>query len=139
MNALNDISDIINELDEKNKIDTTFKNFIEKNNILDIIFEESIHDEIIKRTTNLFKYFAKYNCLSDNIIEKIIERQENNELMKKLLIEIISQLPKQKKDILYQRLSKGIKLDNSNNIEYISKLTESCFNSAGQPAEPALC
>ena len=128
MNALNDISDIINELDEKNKIDTTFKNFIEKNNVLDIIFEESIHDEIIKRTTNLFKYFAKYNCLSDNIIEKIIERQENNELMKKLLIEIISQLPKQKKDILYQRLSKGIKLDNSNNIEYISKLTESCFN-----------
>ena len=129
MNALNDISEIINELNEDSKkIDTSFKNFIEKNKILDIIFEESIHDEIIKRTTNLFKYFAKYNALNDNIIEKIIERQSSNELMKKLLLEIISELPKQKKDILYHRLSKGIKLDNTNNIEYISNLTKSCFN-----------
>ena len=48
--------------------------------------------------------------------------------MKKLLIEIISELPKQKKDNLFQRLSKGIKLDNPNNIDFITKLTESCFN-----------
>ena len=129
MNALNDISEIINELNEDSKkIESSFKNFIDKNKILDIIFEESIHDEVIKRTTNLFKYFAKYNELNDNIIEKIIERQSNNELMKKLLIEIISELPKHKKDILYERLSKGIQLDNANNIEYISKLTESCFS-----------
>ena len=127
MNALNDISEIIDEFPDNDKINLAFKNFIEKNKILEIFFEESIHDEIIKRSINLFKYFAKYDSLSDNIIEKIIESQTNNELMKKILIEIISVLPKQKKDNLYQRLSKGIKLDNPNNIEFISKLTESCF------------
>ena len=129
MNALNDISEIINEFQGKTKIDLTFKNFIEKYKILDIFFEESIHDEIIKRSFNLFKYFAKFDLLSDNIIEKIIARQANNDLMKKLLIEIVSDLPRKKKDILFKRLSNGIKFnDNINNIEYISKLTESCFN-----------
>ena len=129
MNALNDISDIINDFPQNDKINSTFKKFIEKNNILENFFEDSsIHDEIIKRSINLFKYFAKYDHLGDNIIEKIIEKQNNNELMKKLLIEIISELPQQKKNTLYKRLSDGIKLDNINNIEYISKLTESCFN-----------
>ena len=131
MNALNDITNIINDFKDK-KIKVSFKDFIEKNNILDIFFEDSIHDEVIKRSINLFKYFAKYNCLNDNIIEKIIQKQENNEIMKKLLIEIVSELPKEKKDILFNRLSQGIKFDDekSNNIEYILKLTESCFNSS---------
>ena len=128
MNALNDISDFINELPLSNKIDCNFQKLIEKNKIFDFFFEESVHDEIIKRYFIIFKYFAKFDVLSDDIISKIIERQENNELMKKLLVEIISELPKQKKDILYKKLSEGIKLDNINNIEYISKLTESCFN-----------
>ena len=128
MNALNGISDIINEFQGKDNINSDFKNFIENNKILDVFFEESIHDEIIKRSFNLFKYFAKYDSLNDKIIEKIISRQENNDLMKKLLIEIVSELPRQKKDKLFIRLSQGIKFDNVNNIEYISKLTESCFN-----------
>ena len=127
ISALNDFNEIIIELDKNNKIDNYFKEFIEKNKILDIIFEESVHEQIIKRCINLFKYFSKYDSLNDDIIEKIINRQ-NNDLMKKLLIEIISELPKQKKDNLFQRLSKGIKLDNPNNIDFITKLTESCFN-----------
>ena len=131
MNALNDISNIINELKDNTKINTNFKDFIDKNNILDIFFEDSIHDEIIKRSINLFTYFAKYNCLSDNIIEKIIQRQSNNDLMKKILIEIVSKLPKEKKDLLFNRLSKGLRFDieNSDNIEYILDLTESCLDS----------
>ena len=131
MNALNDISNIINEFQDNKKIDIRFKDFIDKNNILDIFFEDSIHDEIIKRSINLFTYFAKYNCLSDNIIEKIIQRQSNNDLMKKILIEIVSKLPKEKKDLLFNRLSKGLKFDieNSDNIEYILDLTESCLDS----------
>ena len=128
MNALNDISEIINEFPQGNTINLAFKNFIEKNKILEMFFEESIHDEIIKRSINLFKYFAKYDHLNDSIINKIIERQTNNELMKKILIEIIGELPKQKRNNLYKRLSEGIKLENINNIEYISKLTEACFN-----------
>ena len=130
LNALNDISEIINELDKKkdNKQESQFKQFIESNKILDIIFEESVHDEIIKRSTNLFKYFARCDLLSDNIIEKIIARQSRNDLMRKLLIEIISELPQQKKDKFILKLLQGIKLDNSNNIDYISKLTEACFS-----------
>ena len=128
MNALNDISEIINDFPPKENIDASFKKFIETNKILYIFFEDSIHDEIIKRAINLFKYFAKYDSLNDNIIEKIIEKQSNNEPMKKLLIEVVSELPKHKKDFLFKRLTEGIKLDNLNNIEYILKLTESCFN-----------
>ena len=132
MNALNDISDIINKFEGNREINEVFKDFIEKNNILDIFFEDSTHDEVIKRSNNLFKYLAKYNCLNDNIIEKIIQKQNSNDSMKKLLIEIISELPKEKKNILFNRLSRGIKLDDEkiNNIDYISKLTESCLYSS---------
>ena len=84
MNALTDINNIINEFQDKKKVDINFKNFIEKNNILEIFFEESTHDEVIKRSINLFTYLAKYNCLSDNIIEKIIQKQSNNDIMKKI-------------------------------------------------------
>ena len=46
------------------------------------------------------------------------------------LIEIISGLSMDKKDTLFKRLTQGLKLDdtNSNNIDYISKLTVSCFD-----------
>ena len=127
INALNDICEKINELEKNKDIDKYFRKFIEENNILGMFFEDSIHDEIVKRSINLFKYFAKYDLLNDNIIEKIIERQ-NNDLMKDILIQLISVLPKKKKDIIFNRLTKGIKLDNANNIEFISSLTESCFN-----------
>ena len=135
MNALNDISDIINESSGSNKINTVFKKFIDENNILEIFFEDSVHDEVIKRANILFRYFAKYDSLDDKIIEKIIERI-NNDFMKKLLIEIVSELPRQKKDILFKRLSLGIKFDNNNNIEYISKLTEACFNKLNKEETP---
>ena len=137
MNALNDINNIINEIQDKKKVDNNFKDFIEKNNILEIFFEESTHDEVIKRSINIFTYLARYDCLSDNIIEKIIQRQSNNEIMKKILIDIISELPKEKKDILFNRLSQGLKLDedNTNNIEYILELTKSCFNSSDIESE----
>ena len=127
MNALNDISDIINEFKGSNEPNYLLKRFIKENNVLDIIFEESIHDEIIKRSITLFKYFSKFDLIDDKIIEKIIERQ-TNDLMKKILFGIISELPRQKKDILFERLTKGIKLNDKNSVEYISNLTESCYN-----------
>ena len=132
INALNEINNIINNEFYKNKkINPIFKDFIGKNNILDIFFDESTHEEIIKRAGDLFGYLAKFNCLNDTFIEKIIEKQKNNNLMKDILIEIVSELPVEKKDALFKRLSEGIKLDdtNANNIEYISRLTSSCFSS----------
>ena len=134
MNALNDISEIINSIKNANKTHhTLFRDFIIKNNILDMIFAEGIHDEIIKRSYNLFTYFAQNNLLDDKIIEKIIER-ENNDLMKKLLIKIITVFPKEKKDNLFLRLSKGIKFNNKSNkdIEFIAELTEACLNKSNE-------
>ena len=129
MNALNDISDIINNLRNDTTRHKLFREFITQNKILEIIFLEGIHDEIIKRCSNLFVYFAQNNLLEDKFIEKIIERQDNK-LMKKLLNKIISVFPKEKKDILFQRLSKGIKFNSKKNddIEFISDLTLACLN-----------
>ena len=132
INALNEINDMINnDYNKSNKINSDFKDFIDKNNILDIFFDDNTHEEIIKRSADLFKYLAKYNCLNNNIIEKLIEKQKNNNLMKNILMEIISELPIEKKEVLFKRLCQGIKLNDplSDNIEYISKLTISCFKS----------
>ena len=81
MNALNDISDIINEFKGSNEPNYLLKRFIKENNVLDIIFEESIHDEIIKRSITLFKYFSKFDLIDDKIIEKI-----KKILIKKIII-----------------------------------------------------
>ena len=132
INAINEMNNIINSDFSKNKnINEIFKDFIDKNNILDMFFDDNTHEEIIKRAGDLFKYLAKFDCLNNNIIEKLIEKQKSNNLMTDILIEIISELPDDKKNDLFNRLTKGIKLDdiNSNNIEYISRLTISCFNS----------
>ena len=129
MNALNDISDIINGFKNDTTQQKIFRDFIIQNKILEIIFAEGIHDEIIKRSIPLFVYFAQNNLLEDKFIEKIIERQDNK-FMKKLLNKIISVFPKEKKDYLFQRLSTGIKFNSKSNteIEFISELTEACLN-----------
>ena len=129
--AINDLNIVIKKDFIKNEnINTLFKEFIDKNNILDMFLDDNTHEEIIKRAGDIFKYLAKFNCLNENIIEKLIEKQKNNSLMTDILIEIISELPLNKKDALFKRLTQGLKLDDSNNIEYISKLTISCFNSS---------
>ena len=139
MNALNDISDIINNLKNDKTQHKLFHEFINKNKILDMIFSEGIHDEIIKRSSSIFVYFTENNLLDDKYVEKIIERQDNN-LMKKLLNKIISVSPKEKKDILFHRLTKGIKFNNKSNkdIEFISELTEACLNKSSKEKEKIL-
>ena len=132
MNALNEINDLIkNELIKKKQINSIFKEFIDKNNILEMFLDDNTHEEIVKRAGDLFKYLAKFNCLNDEIIEKLIEKQKKNNLILDILMQIISELPKEKKEALFNRLTQGIKLDDntSDNIEYISKLTISCLSS----------
>ena len=133
LNALNEINNIITfDLYKGKSMNTIFKEFIDKNNILDMFFDDNTHEEIVKRAGGLFKYLAKFNCLNDNIIEKIIEKQKKNSLMSDILMEIISVLSEEKKKVLFKRLSNGLKLDdvNSNNLDYLSKLTTACFNSS---------
>jgi len=116
MNSLNELTDMINSFDdESQKKHKSFREFITKNNVLEIIFEEGIHDEIIKRSFGLFVYFAKNKILDDKYLEKIIERQKNNKLFIKLLIQIIKVLPKDKKDSLFLRLSKDVKFNHKSN------------------------
>ena len=128
MNALNDISDIIISIKNEKTQHKIFSDFIIQNKILEIIFAEGIHDEIIKRSINLYVDFAENNLLDDKYIEEIIKRQDNK-FMKKLLNRIISVFPKEKKDHFFQRLSKGIIFNNksNNDIEFISELTEACL------------
>ena len=136
INAINEMNNVIKkDFIKSESINTIFKEFIDKNNILDMFLDDNTHEEVIKRAGDIFKYLAKFNCLNENIIEKLIEKQKNNNLMTDILIEIISELPLNKKNALFKRLTQGLKLDDSNNIEYISRLTISCFNSANKKEE----
>ena len=136
MNALNDFNDIIAELDQEksqSKI-KSFKKLIEENKILELFFEDSIHDELLKRAGNIFKFMAKIS-LNDEIIEKLIEKSHDNELMKKILIDLISELPNDKKDILFQRLTKDLKLEKTEDMEYLSELSGSCIKNSTQSTQ----
>ena len=66
--ALNCINEIIEEVGFNEYF---YEFLIEKNKILDIFFEESIHDGVIKRSKDIFKYLAKYDKLSKDIIERL--------------------------------------------------------------------
>ena len=82
MNALNDISDIIISIKNEKTQHKIFSDFIIQNKILEMIFAEGIHDEIIKRSINLYVDFAENNLLDDKYIEEIIKRQDNKYMKK---------------------------------------------------------
>ena len=127
MNALNDINEII-ENNSREEIDKNFYDFfIKKNKILDIFFEESIHEEILKRASCIFKYLASFNKLDDEILDKLIKEQKND-AMKNILCDVISELPSDKKNLTFNHLVKNLNFDEKKtDIEYISRLTESCL------------
>ena len=131
MSALNDINDIIDNISRYDKIDQEFFNFfVKKHKILDFFFEESIHEELLKRANIIFKYLASFNKLSDEILEKLIKEQKND-AMKNILCDVISELPSDKKNLTFNHLIKNLNFDeNKSDIEYISRLTESCFSSS---------
>ena len=131
MSALNDINDLIENRARFDKIDQEFYNFfVKKNKILDFFFEESIHEELLKRSNIIFKYLASFNKLSDDILEKLIKEQKND-AMKNILCDVISELPSEKKNLTFNHLIKNLNFDeNKSDIEYISRLTESCFSSS---------
>ena len=130
MNALNDISEIIDSI-TKDEIDKNFFDFfIKKNKILDIFFEESVHEEILKRASCIFKYLATFNKLEDEVLDKLVKEQTKNDSMKKILCDVISELPSEKKNLTFNHLIKNLNFDEKKtDIEYISRLTQSCFSS----------
>ena len=129
MNALNDINEIIESLSiSREEIDKSFYDFfIKKNKILDIFFEESVHEEILKRANYLFKYLSSFNKLDDEILDKLIQGQKND-AMKNILCDVISELPSDKKNLIFNHLIKNLNFDEKKtDIEYITRLTESCL------------
>ena len=131
MNALNDINDIIENIARFGKFDQNFFDFfVKKNKMLDIFFEESIHEEVLKRANIIFKYLASFNKLSDEILEKLIKEQKND-AMKNILCDIIPEFPSDKINLIFNHLIKNLNFDeNKSDIEYITRLTESCFSSS---------
>ena len=131
MNALNDINKIIENISRFGKFDQNFFDFfVKKHNILDFFFEESLHEELLKRANIIFKYLANFNKLSDEILEKLIKDQKND-AMKNILCDIIPELPSDKINLIFNHLIKNLNFDeNISDIEYITRLTESCFSSS---------
>ena len=125
LNAINDILSLKTNIQSFNY--TFFKNLIEEKKILSIILEDGVHDEILKRSIGIFHYLAYHNSIPDNIISQLIEMKKNN-LIQNILSDIVSVLPIEKKNKIFNECSKDIDLSLSENIEFITNLTEGCFN-----------
>ena len=124
--ALNSINDVI--LDEEEFDEFFYKFFIVKNKILDIFFEESTHDEVIKRFNDLFKYLAKNDKLENDVIDKLISVENKKELYKNTLIDVIEKLPSYKKEKVFQTIVQKFDLDkNISDFDYLLKLIEACL------------
>ena len=126
ISALNSINDII--FDEDKFDEFFFQFFITKNKILEIFFEESTHDEVIKRFNELFKYLAKNDKLENDIIDKLVEVENKKELYKNTLIDVIEKLPSYKKEKVFNSIVQKFELDkNINDYDYLLKLIEACL------------
>ena len=126
ISAMNSINDLL--LDEEYN-DYFYQFFINKNKILDIFFEESTHDEIIKRANDLFKYLAKHDKLEEDVINKLIIYEKKKEFYQNILIDVINKLPSLKKEKIFKRIIVKFDFDNNiNDFDYLLKLIEACFN-----------
>ena len=131
--ALNCINEIISENDFNEYF---YEFFIDKNKILDIFFEDSTHDEVIKRSNDLFKYLAKYNKLSEDIINKLIEEEDDKDIFRNIIIDVLYELNINKKIYLFENITKKLNFNkNSNDIEYLLKLVEACLKPKNKKSE----
>ena len=130
LNSINDI--IINFMETEDEMNILFNEFfINKNKIMNIFFEETVHDEILKRSIELFKYLAIYDKINEEFFNKLIKLNNNNTI-RNILCEIISNLKNiDKKNHLFQSITKDFNFDNNDNnnniIDFVSKLTLACF------------
>ena len=123
--ALNSINEII--LDEKYN-EQFYQYFIVENKILDIFFDESAHDEVIKRSNNLLKYLAMHDKLDDNVIQKLLKLKDDNEFFKNIIIDILTIFPSYRKEKLFKSIVDKFNFDaHENDIEYLLKLVEACL------------
>ena len=123
--ALNSINEIL--LDEKFN-EYFYQFFIIKNKILEIFFEESIHDEIIRRSNDLFKYLACNDKLEENVINKLILYEKKKEFYRNILIDVVGKLPSYRKEKVFKIIIEKFDFNkNIDDIEYLLKLIEVCL------------
>ena len=135
--ALNFINEIIISMSEKeNEMNQLFYEFFfNKNKILNIFFEETVHNEILKRSIELFKYLSTYDKLESDLIDKLIKVDTNNNtIIRNILCEIIKRTNNiDKKTDLFKKITKNFNFDDNTNqnniIDFVTRLTLACFYS----------
>ena len=127
--ALNFINEIIISMSEKeNEMNQLFYEFFfNKNKILNIFFEETVHNEILKRSIELFKYLSTYDKLESDLIDKLIKVDTNNNtIIRNILCEIIKRTNNiDKKTDLFKKITKNFNFDDNTNqnniIDFVTK------------------
>ena len=136
--ALNFINEIIISMSEKeNEMNQLFYEFFfNKNKILNIFFEETVHNEILKRSIELFKYLSTYDKLESDLIDKLIkvDTNNNNTIVRNILCEIIKRTNNiDKKTDLFKKITNNFNFDDNTNqnniIDFVTRLTLACFYS----------
>ena len=135
ISALNCINDIIlNMFEKEHEINQIFYEFFfNKNNILNIFFEETVHNEILRRSIELFKYLSTYDKIEGDLIDKLIKLDNNNNtVVRNILCEIIKRIKNvEEKTELFVKITKDFNFDENNNqnniIDFVTKLTLACF------------
>ena len=134
LNFINEI--IINMFEKENELNQLFYEFFfNKNKILNIFFEETVHNEILKRSIELFKYLSTYDKLEGELINKLIKLDNNNNtIIRNILCEIIKRIRNvEEKTDLFMKITKDFNFDENNNqnniIDFVTKLTLACLYS----------
>ena len=130
INIMNAINNEIMLKSEKNEIDLIFYEFlINKKKFLNIFFAENTHEELLKRSTDLFIYLAKFDKISDEIISKLLKMKSNKVIMKKIICEILKNTKEiDRKNELYKKISKSLGFNqNIEDIEFAAQLTSACL------------
>ena len=103
------------------------KYLIKEKNILSIFLGESVHDEVLKRTKIIFHHLANLDQIPDNIIKQLIDNKKSI-LIQKIISDIVSVLPIEKRNKIFNECSKGMDLSINDNIEFIKTLTDNSLN-----------
>jgi hypothetical protein len=129
INAINFLAEEISKYFNQNKInENLYEFFIKEKNILKFILENSTHEEILKRTCLIFKYFAKFDKIDENIINFLENKMKTNVEFKNILCEIIMVLPIKKRDKIFNEILKNLDIyNNSDDIEILKNITNSCL------------
>ena len=128
INSVNLINEMISSKGKNEYFNERFVNYlIKEKNILSILLGESVHDEVLKRTNIIFHYLASFNQIPDSIIKQLIDNKKII-LIQKIISDIVSVLPIEKRNKIFNECTKDMDLSINENIEFIKNLTDNCLN-----------